>query len=354
MRKIIVTLAACAAIFSASGAIRWLEKDYDFGLFKEVGGPKTGTSRFVNLGPDTIAIMDVHPSCGCTSTDFTPTPIAPGDTATIHYTYDPSMRPGKFDKTVRVTLSDGTRQIIRIRGNVLGTPESLATLYPIDNGPLRLSEDIVSFGEVTFGRTPVAFLNAYVLHNDSVAPTIENNSKALTIIPSSETAGPGDIITFTFNLNTRELNQYGPVELPVSIGLKSGTADTAEGRIKVRAVVLPDATDLALHQQGKSPAIDLNTGVVDLGTLSGSPVQAEFTVTNNGKAPLELLRIYPSTEAIKIGKAPQTVKPGKSAKIRIDVDPAMLNAGPQRHTIEILTNDPVHPRTTLTLPLNIP
>ena len=124
-RNLMAALMAGAALsaFSASpvSSVRWLEKDYDFGLMKEVAGPKTGQSRFVNAGRDTL----------CTTA---------GPTAVIRYTYDPAMRPGKFAKHVRVNLSDGTHASIAIKGNVLGTPESLSTLYPVEAGMLRLSK----------------------------------------------------------------------------------------------------------------------------------------------------------------------------------------------------------------------
>ena len=54
---------------------------------------------------------------------------------------------------------------IRIRGNVLGTPESLSTLYPVEAGPLRLSEKRMAAGEVTYGKTRHFFLTATTRHS---------------------------------------------------------------------------------------------------------------------------------------------------------------------------------------------
>lgn len=345
MKKSIFLFLAVLAAIPSSAAIRWLEKDYDFGLFKEIAGPKTGTSRFVNVGPDTVSIVDVKPSCGCTSSTYTETPLLPGDTAVIRYTYDPSMRPGKFEKSVRVTLSNGVKQIIRIRGNVLGTPESLSSLYPVEAGPIRLSEGVVSFGEVIRGRNPIAFVNAYVISTDSVSPTLVSSSKALSVTPSVDKAGPGDIITFTLNLNSKALDTYGPVEIPVEVS--SGPT------VRALAVIVPDVGDLMLHQQGKSPAADLGSSIIDAGDISrdAKPFDMEFTIANNGKAPLEIFRIYASTDAFDIIGFPSTVKAGKSAKIKLKVDPSRLNPGPQRQNIEIITNDPN--RTRISLPVSI-
>ena len=333
-----LALLVSIASLSAMAEIRWLERDYDFGLWKEIAGPKTGTSRFINLGPDTIAIVDVKPSCGCTSASFTDTPIAPGDTAMVSYTYDPTMRPGKFEKSVRVSLSDGTRQTLRIRGNVLGTPESLASLFPVDAGEVRYSDSVVAFGRVSFGRAPLGFVNAYVLSQDSILPKLSTTSDALQITPSVDKAGPGDIVTYSLSLNTERLNRYGPVEI-------------LAGPVKVTAIIVPDTDRLMLQQQGKSPSITADPSMLDLGQISASSINLEFTVRNEGKAPLELLSIYPSSEAIKIVKYPSVIKPGKKGAVKIEIDPSRLNRGPQRQSIEIISNDPRNPQLSLPVPL---
>lgn len=337
-----------AAFYSLSSQaeIRWLERDYDFGLFKEIAGPKTGTSRFVNLGPDTLSILAVKPSCGCTSADFTRSPLAPGDTAVVTYTYDPTMRPGKFEKSVRVTLSDGSRPVIHIAGNVLGTPESLATLYPVEAGAMRLSDGFINLGDVKFGRKPIAFVNAYVLSADSITPALASVTQALTLEPSIEKAGPGDVVTFTLNFDANAYGKYGPVEIPVFL---PGDSD-ASTLFMVRARVLPDATDLSLHQQGKSPEIVIVPDPLDLGPISGSePVETQITVKNVGKGTLELLNVSARSEAVELIKVPQSIKPGKSAAVKLRIDPSKLARGPQRIPVEVICNDPYHITRTINI-----
>lgn len=327
-------LILAAVTLDAAAEIRWLEKDYDFGTWKEITGPKTGTSRFVNLGPDTIAITNVKPSCGCTSADYPRTPLAPGDTAVISYTYDSEMRPGKFDKTVRVTLSDGSKPVIRIIGNVIGTPESLATLYPVEAGEImRLSDSIVSFGETSFGRSPIAFVNAYVLSQDTITPTLSSDSPALTITPSASKAGPGDIVTFSLKLDTHKLGQFGPVEVPYEYG-------------KMIGVIVPDPDQLKIAQQGKNPYINVKPNMIDMGECEpGTTVNREFTIANTGKAPLEIFRIYAGSEAVRTtGKTALKIKPGKSEKIEIAADAGRLSAGVNRIPLTIISNDPLSPK----------
>ena len=115
---------------SIKADVVWLEKDYDFGLMKEEAGPRTGSVRLVNTGPEPVVITGARPSCGCTGVAYPEDPIEPGDTVNFSFTYNPLGRPGKFAKSIRVYIGDFDMATIRIRGNVLGTPESLTTLYP--------------------------------------------------------------------------------------------------------------------------------------------------------------------------------------------------------------------------------
>jgi hypothetical protein len=348
MSAMILLAASVACADMPVASIRWIDRDYDFGLMKEQAGPKTGHSRFVNLGPDTISIFSVKPSCGCTSAEFSDAPIAPGDTALIAYTYDPEMRPGKFDKSVKVRLSNGDRYSIRITGNVLGTPESLATLYPVDAGEMRLTDAVINAGDITDTESQVFFFNAYSLPLDTIYPSVKSPSAGLVINPSKPKAGPGDLITYSLNFLPRRHSQYGPVEIPVEF-----TADPAGGSepvtVTFRAFVLPDTERLSLRQQGKNPICEPAPDPIDLGMSVSGPVKTEFTIRNAGKAPLDILRIFSTSEAVRFDKIPDRIKPGKTARIKVEFDPALLPSGPFRIPLGIITTDPLHPHLELPL-----
>ena len=395
-RLALAAAAVCSSLI-ANAEIRWIDKDFDFGLFKEITGPKTGTSSFVNLGPDTISVIAVKPSCGCTSSDFSDAPLAPGDTAFIHYTYDPTMRTGKFDKSVRVTLSDGSRHKIRITGNVLGTPESLATLFPVDAGVVRLSDSVIDAGRVIVTRSPISFVSAYILSTDSLSARLVPTDKALTATPSTPVAGPGDIVTFSIALDARRLNKYGPVEIPMEIEITPTELDNSKFKIQnsklkpepsaskeepsalkvensnlkeetsnsevqnskfkiqnsqmsFRAFVLPDADDLRRRQQGKNPSADAAPARIDLGSVSGNdPLTTEITITNNGNAPLKILRIFADSDAVTFPKVPSVVKKGKTVRIPLKIAPEALPDGPAQTRVGIITNDPLRPEIYLPL-----
>lgn len=343
LKRSLISLALAAATLPAPAMILWLENQYDFGLFKEAAGPKTGSVRFVNADRDTISVLEVKPSCGCTSASFTEGPIAPGDTAVISFTYDPYMRPGRFQKSVKVLLSDGKRYSIPISGNVLGTPESLSTFYPVEDGPLRLSDEIVNAGEVTMGRTDTRFVNGYAQTMDSISPVANPEAPGVIVQKSAPKIGPGDIVTFSLTFDSRKAGQYGPVEVPVKVVADSLDPMSESATIFVRAFVMPDSDALLLMQKGKNPICDLSPDPVEAVRSDDGRFSAQFEIANSGKAPLRVWRVFSESDAVTIGSVPKEIKKGKRHRVDVTVDTGLLPAGPFRIPVSVITDDPRTP-----------
>lgn len=339
IRTLLAISVTITAALGLRSEVRWLEFGHDFGLFKEAAGPQHARNRLVNLGPDTVSVFSVRPSCGCTSVDFDDRPLAPGDTASVSFAYDPHLRPGKFEKSVKVRLSDGSHYSLPIRGNVLGTPESLATLFPVDAGDIRLTERIVDLGQVTPTRIPTAFVNAYILSPDSLPVSIETSTPAVHAEASTSKAGPGDMVTLTVTLDGRRFASYGP--LVGEVRLLSGPGRDPV-TVEVRAHALPDAAMLTRMQGEAHPSVRVADTALDFGSVSasGRPVTHEVEISNIGKAPLEIYALWSDSAAVTHGKLPNPVKPGKSARIRLTLDPRGLPAGPLRVTAGVVANDP--------------
>ncbi len=93
-------------------------QNFDFGKIKQ-GVPVTHEFSFVNKGTVPMIIIDVRPSCGCTTPSWTKDPIPPGGQGFVKATYN-SASMGAFDKTVTVTANVETGIVmLRIRGEVV-------------------------------------------------------------------------------------------------------------------------------------------------------------------------------------------------------------------------------------------
>jgi hypothetical protein len=91
---------------------------YDFGKVKQNVPPKA-TITVTNIGTEPLIIEQAVPSCGCTVSDYTKSPIAPGKTGTITATYN-AAGIGSFNKTLTVKFAgaDDTKSI-KLTGEVL-------------------------------------------------------------------------------------------------------------------------------------------------------------------------------------------------------------------------------------------
>ncbi|MCC8171924.1 MAG: DUF1573 domain-containing protein [Parabacteroides sp.] len=98
---------------------------HDFGTIAENGGKVSHTFTIKNTGDAPLVITRVIASCGCTTPEWTKTPIEPGQTGEVKVTYNPARRPGPFAKTISVYSNgkDGN-YILTIKGTVTeGNPE---------------------------------------------------------------------------------------------------------------------------------------------------------------------------------------------------------------------------------------
>lgn len=133
-------ITALIGVLMAHAQITPTVEPVDFGRINEADGPKTVRTYVRNDGDKPVAILKVRPTCGCTAADFMKEEFAPGDSAWIELTYNPYLRPGAFEKGVKVYPTEGDMIRIPITGVVFATPESLKSSYPVQTDHLYLSE----------------------------------------------------------------------------------------------------------------------------------------------------------------------------------------------------------------------
>ncbi len=101
-------------------AIEFEETVHDFGSIKE-GEKVSHVFKFTNTGDSPLILTGVQPSCGCTASDYTKTPVEPGGEGTISLTFDSKGKPGNVNKTATVKANiAGGQTLISFKGNVAG------------------------------------------------------------------------------------------------------------------------------------------------------------------------------------------------------------------------------------------
>jgi hypothetical protein len=102
--------------------VKWLEEEFDFKTIKE-GDIVTHTFKFVNTGSEPLSITHVKPSCGCTTTNYTKDPIAPGQEGMAEIKFDSHNKAGEITKTISVygNFENITKQL-SFKGTVIADP----------------------------------------------------------------------------------------------------------------------------------------------------------------------------------------------------------------------------------------
>lgn len=145
----------------AQGIMTFEKDNHDFGNVPE-GTMATHEFKFKNTGNQPIIIANVQASCGCTTPDWTKTPVLPGKSGIVKAMYSSAGRPGVFNKTVTVTSNAATPStVLSIKGTVLGKEEMKSKLTPAQlaqSAHAKLSATAHDFGKVEVGQQPTARL----------------------------------------------------------------------------------------------------------------------------------------------------------------------------------------------------
>lgn len=97
--------------------VTWAKESHDFGEIPQ-GKPVSVEFVFTNAGDAPLLIADVATSCGCTASDYSKEPIAPGASSKIKVTYN-AANMGAFTKTITVNFSDAeAKKVLMIKGTV--------------------------------------------------------------------------------------------------------------------------------------------------------------------------------------------------------------------------------------------
>lgn len=97
--------------------VSWVNDLHDFGEITK-GKPVSVEFSFTNIGDEPLLVADVVTSCGCTASDYSREPIAPGKSSRVKVTFN-AANAGAFSKAVTVNFHDAAlKKVLNIKGTV--------------------------------------------------------------------------------------------------------------------------------------------------------------------------------------------------------------------------------------------
>lgn len=176
----------------SGGKISFSETMWDFGYV-----PKTGivshTYSIKNIGPDTLSIVKVRTSCGCTTTPLSQQRLAPNQTTEMKVLYDPrKILPGEGIKKLQVISSDPTNPIAEVQFSAkTGMSSSLVKLTPTE----------IDFDTVALGAENLKSLTIENISGEKIAmQVIEGPGENVDLIAGNKILKPGESVQITLKL----------------------------------------------------------------------------------------------------------------------------------------------------------
>lgn len=336
-------LVAAESVRAQQSGLKFDRTEWNFGSIRESDGSVTHRFEFTNNSSKPIVIERVVGSCGCTTSDFSRKPILSGERGSIEIKFDPTNRPGTFDKDITVYTGGGrNRDHLRIKGFVIERTKTVEELYPIDMaGGLRFDETFLPFSYITQGTSRTMTIKYANTSPHAVRLDVKPLSRSGFLkceFPKVVAAGAKGEIEFTYSV-------------PVSSGFFGLLNDSFELSITGGEALRISTTGISVEEfksrnRTESPAARIDKQVLKFDELSrrGKPLTLATTLYNDGHAPLIIRSVQPSVEGVSISVRPgDRVEAGGSVELKVTIVPSKIPVGRMIERVTLVMNDPLRP-----------
>lgn len=309
---------------------------YDFGTIKEIDGKVSHKFHFIN-GTDTpIVIRKVEASCGCTDVDWSKEPVLPRDSGFVSVIFDPTNRPGNFNKTLIVTSNcRKSRNTVKIKGVVIPKFKTILDNYPYEfPSGIRLEYDCLTFMRVNENSIKRVKFHFYNNNSSSINVSIKSLPPFLRVIDMSkdiESRNEGYIL---LEFDTSKVEQLGTISEKVDLYINSVCES-----IFVKADIHEDFSTLSKAELNAAPRISVSNSIYNFGELKeGDCISGEFIILNKGQSDLIIRRVY-TMKKFSYTLSSYRISPSGSSEMKV-IMPTIGMKGKQNIVVKIISNTP--------------
>ena len=356
MKNIIAaTLFFAMTPMLAQQALEFDETDYDFGQVEEAGGPVDHTFEFVNNSLDSLRIVGVKASCGCTTPNWSKETVPPGGKGFITARYNPMNRPGAFRKSLRVTTTQpSVNSTLYIKGTVNPKPRTIEDDLPTKLGVIRMKYRSFNFGKITT-KEPVT--KRFDVYNEGDNP--------VSFLPD-QTEAP-EYIKVVFEPERLEGKSMGKIAVTydpnatgqlgfqnTKIAIQTSEVNFTRKDLNVIATIEEYFAPLTPEEMAEAPKLSISQKSHDFGKIGkDAVVETSFVLTNDGKSPLNIRQAVSNCGCTTTDLETKDLEPGASTTMKVKFD-SKGRRGRQYKTVTLFSNDPVNPTQVLSVRAEVP
>jgi len=348
---LILTVAVCVSLNAQQNRskIQLSETEHNFGRFSESAGRQTYDFVFTNVGTDPLVIHNISVSCGCTTPEWTRTPIPPGGRGKITAIYDPQNKPGPFNQPLTVhTNSNPSTVVLTIRGEVTPRERTVEETFTFPVGIVRFESNHLAFTNVK--KTETKSRTMQIVNTSDRDATVEfvNLPQHLTLKVTPATLRPGQRGVIEGTYDGTKNSGWGSVSDMVRLRVNGVNQENLF--YYVSANLVEDFSTLTRAEIENAPAFKLASNTFDIGKMKSTENKdVEFRFQNTGKSDLIIRHIRSTCGCTAIQQGGNSVvKPGEWSSIKASFNAGGLS-GRVTRTIFVYTNDPQNSEVTLML-----
>jgi len=354
----VVLVAMTLAMGQSKGPeIKFDNPEHDYGNFREQDGKVNHVFWFTNTGDEDLVLTRVQPGCGCTASDYTKTPVAPGQRGMVTAAYDPTNRPGPFRKNIMVVSNaktNGTMNIF-IKGNVVGKPKDHTDTFRVHLGDLLFERNNPVFHNMRFDEIRNDTVRFYNNSDKEMQVNVKETPSHIKATLSGTRFKPGHRGYIALQYNAGMLTQQG--NRNDRIILQTSDAKQEQKMLFITANIMerpPAPTPAQLYPFAMGNLLMSRNGVSFAQILNTETQTDSVTIYNNGERPIKVDFQKPAAHLVA-NLSSNVIKPGATATVTIKYDAVRVNAfGFQSgDRLYLQTDDSIQPLKIIYVSANI-
>ena len=346
---IVVSMHATVALAQHNAGLCFRSEVVDVGHVAEEGGTVVALFCATNISANAIEIVNVATTCGCTTASYSSGTIAPNEEFQLEVRFDPRNRPGRIDKYIYVSTTEGDNGYkLCITGYVTPRERSVDELYPFDmGGGLRLISTFHAFGIIEHGKGD-SYAIVYINTSDRelmLSFTKEGYEHSIVNIPTTLAPHATGDITIGYALAESEC-LYGTLANRISLYVNGVECEYPI----ITECVAVDNFDLT--DDISAPCVDISKNIIKFGDVKCTTeiLEQSILITNVGVEPLAVRSVECSSKAVVcIAKPMESIDAGDSGEIVLRLYASRIEDwdNPFTARVRIVTNDPIRPLRTI-------